>query len=161
MLARVLHEYGYSVLEALTQNNPYKRYPAVKHMRRTIRLTQALVAVALALTAATTAHAGPPKITICHKPPGNPDNAHTIQVNIHAWPAHKAHDDSLGECSGGGAGSGDSGGSGSTGGGNTGDGEVDDDTFEVVLCDQRKGDHGHTIQVSRTGQITVQNAECQ
>jgi hypothetical protein len=46
--------------------------------------------------------AGEEKVTICHIPPGNPDNAHTIVVGAPAVPAHLAHGDSLGECGGGG-----------------------------------------------------------
>jgi hypothetical protein len=38
------------------------------------------------------------KITICHIPPGNPANAHTITISINAWPAHQAHGDYQGEC---------------------------------------------------------------
>jgi hypothetical protein len=38
------------------------------------------------------------KVTICHIPPGNPDNAHTITVSENAVPAHLAHGDTLGEC---------------------------------------------------------------
>jgi hypothetical protein len=38
------------------------------------------------------------KVTICHRPPGNPDNAHTITVGASAVPAHLAHGDSLGPC---------------------------------------------------------------
>jgi hypothetical protein len=53
----------------------------------------------------TATHAGSMKVTICHIPPGNPANAHTITVGIAAVPAHLAlHGDSLGRC-GGGAGS--------------------------------------------------------
>ncbi len=40
------------------------------------------------------------KITICHIPPGNPANAHTIQVSANAWPAHEAHGDFQGTCDG-------------------------------------------------------------
>jgi hypothetical protein len=40
-----------------------------------------------------------PKVKICHKPPGNPDNAHTIVVGSQsAVNAHLAHGDSLGPC---------------------------------------------------------------
>ncbi len=39
------------------------------------------------------------KITICHIPPGNPDNAHSITIDVHAWPAHEAHGDVIGDCS--------------------------------------------------------------
>ncbi|MCR9251462.1 MAG: DUF4382 domain-containing protein [bacterium] len=38
------------------------------------------------------------RITICHIPPGNPDNARTIEIDASAWPAHEAHGDYLGEC---------------------------------------------------------------
>lgn len=38
------------------------------------------------------------KITICHVPPGNPANAHSITISANAWPAHQAHGDQLGAC---------------------------------------------------------------
>ena len=38
------------------------------------------------------------RVTICHVPPGNPDNAHTITVSIHAFSAHLAHGDYCGPC---------------------------------------------------------------
>jgi hypothetical protein len=38
------------------------------------------------------------KVLICHRPPGNPANAHTISVDEHAVPAHLAHGDTLGPC---------------------------------------------------------------
>jgi uncharacterized protein DUF4382 len=38
------------------------------------------------------------KTTICHVPPGNPANAHTISVGNPAVPAHLAHGDYLGAC---------------------------------------------------------------
>ena len=38
------------------------------------------------------------KVTICHVPPGNPANAHTITISANAWPAHQAHGDQLGAC---------------------------------------------------------------
>ena len=37
-------------------------------------------------------------VTICHFPPGNPGNAHTIRVGAPAVPAHMAHGDHLGSC---------------------------------------------------------------
>ena len=37
-------------------------------------------------------------ITICHVPPGNPGNRHTIEVDASAWPAHQGHGDSMGAC---------------------------------------------------------------
>ena len=33
------------------------------------------------------------KVTICHIPPGNPENAHEVTVSVHAWPAHQEHGD--------------------------------------------------------------------
>ena len=38
------------------------------------------------------------KVCLCHIPPGNPDNAHTICVGAPAVKAHLGHGDSLGEC---------------------------------------------------------------
>lgn len=40
------------------------------------------------------------KVTLCHQPPGNPGNAHTLSVSSSAVAAHLAHGDSLGACSG-------------------------------------------------------------
>ena len=65
------------------------------------------------------------KTTICHIPPGNPANAHTICVGDAAVPAHVAHGDALGSCcaAGGGGGGGVGGGGGTgTGGGGAGGG---------------------------------------
>ncbi|QSQ20588.1 hypothetical protein JY651_35925 [Pyxidicoccus parkwayensis] len=38
------------------------------------------------------------KITICHIPPGNPANAHTITVGMPALNAHLKHGDTVGAC---------------------------------------------------------------
>ena len=43
---------------------------------------------------------GEEKVTICHRPPGNPENEHTITVGAPAVPAHLAHGDDIGECGG-------------------------------------------------------------
>jgi len=40
------------------------------------------------------------KVSICHIPPGNPDNMHTISVGEPAVDAHLAHGDMLGSCVG-------------------------------------------------------------
>jgi hypothetical protein len=84
--------------------------------------------------------ANPNKAMVCHIPPGNPANSHTICVGNPAVPAHLAHGDQLGSCctatppatddggtagaggAGGGAGGagGAGGGTGGTGGGGTG-----------------------------------------
>lgn len=55
------------------------------------------------ITADVTMHACSPdqtkKTTICHIPPGNPANAHTICVGNAAVPAHvQNHGDTFGEC---------------------------------------------------------------
>jgi hypothetical protein len=41
---------------------------------------------------------GVTKVTICHIPPGNPANAHSITVGSPAVRAHLAHGDYLGAC---------------------------------------------------------------
>ena len=47
------------------------------------------------------------KVLICHIPPGNPDNAHTICVDKHAQKAHETHHgDAVGACAGDGGGGG-------------------------------------------------------
>ena len=38
------------------------------------------------------------KVTICHVPPGNPDNAHTITVSRNALDAHLDHGGYKGPC---------------------------------------------------------------
>src|SRR5205814_3639588 len=53
---------------------------------------------------------GETKVTICHVPPGNPANAHTIVVGAPAVPAHLRHGDSVGACGSGGGGGGECGG---------------------------------------------------
>lgn len=40
----------------------------------------------------------PGAVTLCHFPPGNPANAHTITVGAPAVPAHLRHGDALGAC---------------------------------------------------------------
>ncbi len=38
------------------------------------------------------------EVCICHIPPGNPDNAHTICIGLEAVPAHLGHGDSMDPC---------------------------------------------------------------
>jgi len=38
------------------------------------------------------------KIEICHVPPGNPDNVHTLSISVNAMKAHLAHGDYIDEC---------------------------------------------------------------
>lgn len=70
------------------------------------------------------------KVTICHIPPGNPANAHTITVGAPAVKAHVKHGDTLGACGGGGevdAGTGGGTDAGSGGGADAGSGGGDVD----------------------------------
>ena len=39
------------------------------------------------------------KVTICHLPPGNKDNAHTLEIGASALGTHLAHGDTVGKCS--------------------------------------------------------------
>lgn len=95
------------------------------------------------------AHAGQ-KVTICHVPPGNPANVRTITVDVHAWPAHEAHGDTLGECA---SEPEDTGGPGS--------GSAFAGGFTITLCDGRHGELGRRIDVSETGRASVQEADCE
>jgi len=38
------------------------------------------------------------KVDVCHIPPGNPENAHTITISENALPAHLDHGDRVGAC---------------------------------------------------------------
>lgn len=59
----------------------------------------------LAVVNASTAWATPSeppvskKVQVCHLPPGNPANFHTITISANALPAHLAHGDLAGPCS--------------------------------------------------------------
>ncbi len=66
------------------------------------RILGAIVFVMMATIAPAPVQSGVDKVTICHFPPGNPANAHTIVVGAPAVPAHlELHGDTLGECGGG------------------------------------------------------------
>jgi hypothetical protein len=69
-------------------------------LRVVARLTLcSAVAAGLTMSAPRPASAGGvPKVTICHIPPGNPENAHEITVGAPAVPAHLAHGDLVGSC---------------------------------------------------------------
>lgn len=77
-------------------------------------------------------------VTLCHIPPGNPANAHTITVGTPAVRAHLRHGDTRGACEGsdagtpdddGGTGTPDAGGSGSQPDAGTGSGDADAGTL--------------------------------
>jgi hypothetical protein len=54
----------------------------------------ALIGILYAMSALAAAD----KVTICHRPPGNPANANTLSVGSSAVPAHLGHGDSIGGC---------------------------------------------------------------
>jgi hypothetical protein len=66
-------------------------------MKRKLALAVLLAALAVFGVAVVSADSQG-KVDICHIPPGNPDNAHTINVSVNAIPAHLAHGDRLGSC---------------------------------------------------------------
>jgi len=64
-------------------------------------LSLIFVIAAIVGFSAGSAYASPhEKVTICHIPPGNPDNMHTIEVGESAVDAHLAHGDMLSRCAG-------------------------------------------------------------
>ena len=66
-------------------------------MRTAILILAAFLIGFISLTAMNRVDDGP-KVTICHIPPGNPANAHSITISINALAAHLAHGDSEGAC---------------------------------------------------------------
>jgi len=54
--------------------------------------------VFLMMLVAGVAFAAAPKVDVCHVPPGNPQNFHTIRISQAALAAHLAHGDLLGPC---------------------------------------------------------------
>ena len=64
----------------------------------------AMVAVIMGTSAFAPAMADKPgtvnedKFEICHIPPGNPDNAHTISIDVDGVEDHIGHGDILGPC---------------------------------------------------------------
>lgn len=90
------------------------------------------------------------RTTICHTPPGNTGSAHTIVVGSSAVPAHLAHGDSQGACSGSTPEPPASGGA-----------AVGGNSFAVVLCDGREGESGRLIEISETGRATVYETPCE
>src|SRR5688572_4988787 len=98
-----------------------------KAFRRVLMGVFALTAVAALIVLAPAASAKGEKVTICHIPPGNPDNAHTITISVNALQTHiDHHDDAIGACAGD-DGGGDDGGDGDGGGDDSGgdDGGMD------------------------------------
>jgi hypothetical protein len=73
-------------------------HPVRRISMKKIRLLILLI-ILIAMLLPTSAMASPEdKVTVCHVPPGNPANAHTIVIGASAFDAHFAHGDTLGEC---------------------------------------------------------------
>lgn len=66
-------------------------------MKRLYILLGVILALTMALAPA--ALANNHKVTICHYPPGNPDNPRTIEISRNALETHLAHGDTEGPCS--------------------------------------------------------------
>ena len=65
------------------------------------RILGAIVFVMACTIAPKPVQSGEEKVTICHIPPGNPENRHTIVVAAPAVQAHvELHGDTIGECGG-------------------------------------------------------------
>lgn len=62
-----------------------------------LRASSSILLLAL-LALGTPAWAGNNKVQVCHVPPGNPSNFHTITVSENALQAHLGHGDLLGAC---------------------------------------------------------------
>ena len=87
----------YSVSNPLTTKKPpLVRLPANPGYIHTIATSTATTTPPDDDTSTSTPSTG--HVTVCHIPPGNPDNAHTITIDSPAWPAHRAHGDTLGSC---------------------------------------------------------------
>jgi Dictyostelium (slime mold) repeat len=67
-------------------------------MRSGVLLLASAAFVAGFFVLSSVAVAAPAKVEVCHRPPGNPGNSHTIIVNERALPAHLAHGDTVGDC---------------------------------------------------------------
>jgi hypothetical protein len=60
-----------------------------------MKSVRTLLVAAGVLLLGSAAMAGAPKVNVCHIPPGNPGNPHSISVAASAVPAHLAHGDHL------------------------------------------------------------------
>ena len=57
-----------------------------------------LCAMFFVLMFSSVAFGGATKVDVCHVPPGDPDNFHTITISEKAVPSHLKHGDDLGVC---------------------------------------------------------------
>ena len=79
------------------------------------------------------------KIEICHVPPGNPDNAHTLSISVNAMRAHLAHGDYIDKCA------------------ENGDDETnDEEEIEIkVEIEEDENDEGQTIIVELKEELGI------
>ena len=81
------------------------------------------------------------QVLVCHVPPGNPENPHTVEVGESAVPAHLAHGDTEGACEGD-----------EPGGEEDPEGEETEEETKVALCHVPPGnpENPHTIEVGES-----------
>jgi hypothetical protein len=102
------------------------------------KLPTAILLASLALVSGSAYAAG--KVVICHIPPGNPDNAHTISVSKSAVPAHLAHGDELVPCP---------------------DESVGTSVGNMfTICDDREGETGSRVTMNLVGRVVSQRFSC-
>ncbi len=101
------------------------------------------------------------KVTICHIPPGNTDNPHTITISESALDAHLAHGDTIGACDGGTGGTGGTGATGSTGSSTANIGNFGQYVSEFVREPNAdfKQQRAETIEAIKDCRADVRNAD--
>jgi LPXTG-motif cell wall-anchored protein len=67
-------------------------------MKKLMLVSAVVAAGVLSIGVAPAAAGTDGRVTVCHVPPGNPDNAHNITISVKALPAHLAHGDTVGPC---------------------------------------------------------------
>ncbi len=85
------------------------------------------------------------KTLICHIPPGNPANAHLLNVADASVNAHLDHGDVVGACPA------------SVG---AGAGPIVLQGINFTVCDDRAGETGRTVQVKNNGNLKSQDIQC-
>ncbi len=89
--------YYYHCPEKNSKNNNNLLLSAALFAVLTLIITLSLV-TAVTQQAALADPPNPDKVTICHAPPGNPENQHTITVGASALKGHREHGDHFGSC---------------------------------------------------------------
>lgn len=87
-----LYEVAYSKLKGQPSSTGAITLTAINQEQRTVFITVSMDAVAIVEN---------DTLTICHYPPGNPGNGHTLTIPESSWPIHRDnHGDTLGPCAG-------------------------------------------------------------